>query len=80
MGIRHPTQESKNEIVHTIMNELEHIAKSEETWLDWNEPTTRKYVQGIVDKGYNAPGCRSVLIPQGYCVGKCWRYNDDIKN
>ena len=77
MGIRHPTQESKNEIVHTIMNELEHIAKNEETWLDWNEPTTRKYVQGIVDKGYNAPGCRSVLIPQGYCVGKCWRYNDD---
>ena len=48
--------------------------KNEDIWLEWHEPTTRKHVEFIVRGGYHAPGCKSVLIPQGYCRGKCWRF------
>jgi len=74
MGERHITQEQQNEIVEIIMKEFETIASNDGIWLDWHEPTTRRYVKGIVANGYHAPGCKTVLIPQGYCPGKCWRY------
>ena len=74
MGERDLPQEKQNEIVEIIMKEFAAIAEHENVWLDWDEGTTRRYVQGIVSKGYHAPGCKSVLIPQGYCPGKCWRY------
>jgi len=74
MGERELPIEKKAEIVEIIMKEFETIASNDEVWLDWDEPTTRRYVAGIVDNGYHAPGCKTVLIPQGYCPGKCWRY------
>ena len=58
------------------MDELKIIASHEEIWLDWDENITESYVAGIVNKGYHAAGCQSTLIPQGYCVGKCWRYHE----
>jgi hypothetical protein len=58
------------------MTELEHIASKDDVWLDWDYNKTKNYVWGIVNKGYNAPSCYNVLIPQGYCVGKCWRYHE----
>ena len=74
MGERELTQGNKDEILEIIINEFKTISSNENVWLDWDEQTTRGYVRGIVDKGYHAPGCKSVLIPQGYCPGKCWRY------
>jgi hypothetical protein len=74
MGERELNQESKDEIVEIIMKEFIQIASHEDVWLDWNETVTRRYTRGIVNKGYHAPGCKSKLIPQGYCPGKCWRY------
>tara|TARA_R110000824_G_scaffold283693_2_gene472039 strand:- start:2330 stop:3271 length:942 start_codon:yes stop_codon:yes gene_type:complete len=74
MGERELSQENKNETVEIIMNEFKEIASHDNIWLDWDENITRRYTVGIVDKGYHAPGCKSKLIPQGYCPGKCWRY------
>jgi len=65
--------EQQEELINTIMSELQVIASQDEIWLDWDERITRKYVAGIVSKGYDATSCKT-LIPQGYCVGKCWRY------
>jgi len=76
IGERDIKIEQKKEITKTIMNELKVIASHEEIWLDWDEHITEKYVAGIVNKGYHAAGCQTTLIPQGYCVGKCWRYNE----
>ena len=76
MGKRELSQENKDEIVEIIMNEFKEIASHEDVWLDWDEIITRRYTVGIVDKGYHAPGCKSKLIPQGYCPGKCWRYSE----
>jgi virulence-associated protein VapD len=76
LGIRDVTPEKRKEIVHLIMEELKVVASKPEMWLDWDESVTRKHVEWIVNKGYNAPGCNSVLIPSGYCVGKCWRYHE----
>ena len=70
------SSEQNDQIHKTIMDELEVIASQEDVWLDWDSRTSSKYVRGIVDKGYNAPSCSNVLIPQGYCIGKCWRYYD----
>ena len=62
-------------VISEIMNELKSIKGLGQTiWLDWNETLTRKYVTGIVKKGYNAPSCSDILIPEGYCIGKCWRF------
>lgn len=74
MGEREIDAEQKQKLVDVIMNELETIASQDDIWLDWDERKTRGYVKGIVNKGYHAPGCNTVLIPQGYCPGKCWRY------
>ena len=76
LGERNIAIEQREQVHTTIMNELETIASKEDIWLDWDSNTTSKYVRGIVDKGYNAPSCSNVLIPQGYCIGKCWRYYD----
>jgi len=75
LGERNITRQKKEEIMDMIMSEFEHIANSKpDVWGDWNEQVTRGYLRGVVEKGYNAPGCKNVLIPQGYCIGKCWRY------
>jgi hypothetical protein len=74
MRERNLSNENNKEILETIMKEFEFIKDNEDVWLDWDESVTRKYTKGIIDGGYHAPGCKSVLIPQGYCVGKCWRY------
>lgn len=76
LGERELTHEKKHEITNSIMDELKIIASVDDIWLDWDEVKTRRYVSGIVNKGYHAAGCKSVLIPQGYCVGKCWRYHE----
>ena len=76
LGQRDIKIEQKKEITKTIMNELKVIASHNEIWLDWDEQITERYVEGIVNKGYHAAGCQSTLIPQGYCVGKCWRYHE----
>tara|TARA_R110000751_G_scaffold108834_2_gene205600 strand:+ start:1436 stop:2299 length:864 start_codon:yes stop_codon:yes gene_type:complete len=76
LGQREVKNEQKGEIIKTIMDELKIIASHEEIWLDWDENITESYVAGIVNKGYHAAGCQSTLIPQGYCVGKCWRYHE----
>jgi len=65
--------EQQTELINTVMSELKTIASQDEIWLDWDEQVTRKYVTGIVSKGYHAPSCNT-LIAQGHCIGKCWRY------
>jgi len=74
MGERHIEPAQQQEMVEIIMKEFKAISSNEDIWLDWHEPTTRKHVEFIVRGGYHAPGCKSVLIPQGYCPGKCWRF------
>ena len=76
MGQREIPLEQKKEVANQIMEELKKIASHDNIWLDWDEYITKNYVWGIVNKGYNAPSCSKVLIPQGYCVGKCWRYGE----
>ncbi len=77
IGQREISLEAQNQIIAKIMEEFREIANVDGIWLDWDESKTRGHVEYIVSRGYNAPGCRSVLIPQGYCIGKCWRYNDE---
>ena len=77
IGERHIGLPQQEKIVSMIMDELETIAEKPGIWLDWNRGLSEKYVRGIVQKGYHAPGCESVLIPQGYCIGRCWRYPDE---
>jgi hypothetical protein len=74
IGERELTSEKNKELVEIIMKELEAIASKEEVWLDWDYNVTKKHVIFIVSGGYHAPSCEGILIPQGYCVGKCWRY------
>ena len=76
LGIRELSTEQQEEIVNSIMGELEHLASLPDMWLDWDANVTRRNVAWIVKKGYHAPGCKNSLIPQGYCVGKCWRYHE----
>jgi hypothetical protein len=78
-GERSIPLDKQDEITEMIMTELETIADRDGIWQDWDERKTRHYVEGIVRKGYHSPGCESVLIPQGYCIGKCWRYPDDAE-
>ena len=77
IGQREISLEAQNQIIAKIMEEFREISSVDGIWLDWDESKTRGHVEYIVSRGYNAPGCRSVLIPQGYCIGKCWRYNDE---
>ena len=67
--------EDKNKILDAIVNEIRHLVETnEEIWLDWNERETRKHAKFTVFGNYSSPHCKTVLIPNGYCVGKCWRY------
>jgi len=71
------TKESKEKVLNTIVDEIERIVESsDEVWLDWDKETTRKHARFTVFGNYNAPNCKTKLIPEGYCVGKCWRYPD----
>ena len=76
LGVRDVCSDQQEEIVNSIMSELEYLASKENMWLDWDEKVTKKHVEWIVSKGYHAPSCNGSLIPQGYCVGKCWRYHE----
>ena len=67
-------QKIKLELCETILNEIRNIANNEEVWLDWDEAETKRHVNYIVNGGYNAPHCKTQLIPKGYCIGRCWRY------
>lgn len=66
--------ERKQEVVEIIMSEYKAISSREQVWLDWDEEITRKHVWFAVNGGYHAPSCKEKLIPQGLCVGRCWRY------
>ena len=67
--------EDKNKILDAIVEEIKHLVETnEEIWLDWDERETRKHARFTVHGNYNSPHCKTVLIPNGYCVGKCWRY------
>ena len=77
LGVREIDDKSKKEISERIMKELKTIASEDDIWLDWDERKTKSHVDFIVNRGYHAPSCKGVLIPQGYCVGKCWRYHDE---
>lgn len=76
MGEREITVEKQEEIIQIIMKELETIASNDEVWMDWNKSVTEKHVRFAVNGGYHAPSCKGKLIPQGYCIGKCWRYSE----
>jgi len=77
LGVREVNEDAKKQIADTIMEELKTIASEDDIWLDWDERKTKSHVDFIVNRGYHAPSCKGVLIPQGYCVGKCWRYHDE---
>ena len=80
IGEREVSYQNQNQIIDRIMKEFNTISEIDGVWLDWDESTTRGHVEWIVRKGYHAPGCETVLIPQGYCIGKCWRYQDVTEN
>jgi hypothetical protein len=73
LGQRHLPVAEQDAVHNTIMDELEHIASKENVWLDWNAETTRYHTRYIVEGGYHAPSCNT-LICKGYCPAKCWRY------
>jgi len=74
LGEREIDANKKEEVVSIIMKELKTIADKPNVWLDWNESVTENHVRFVVNGGYHAPSCKDKLIPQGYCIGKCWRY------
>ena len=76
IGERNLEANEEDEIAEIIFQEFKAIASRENVWLDWDENITKRYINGIVRKGYHAPGCKSILIPQGFCIGKCWRYSE----
>lgn len=73
LGQRHVSVNDQAVILNSIMAELENIAGRENVWLDWDEETTRFHTRYIVEGGYHAPSC-GTLISKGYCTAKCWRY------
>ena len=69
------TTEQKQQVLDVIVSEIKDLVeKNEGIWLDWNEYETRKHARFTVFGNYKTPHCKTVLIPDGYCVGKCWRY------
>ena len=69
------TTAEKQKVLDIIVKEIKELVKSnEEIWLDWDEYETRKHARFTVFGNYKTPFCKTVLIPDGYCVGKCWRY------
>jgi hypothetical protein len=74
IGERELTEDKQEVIIQIIMNEIKSIVSHDGVWLDWDENVTLKNVRWMVSKGYHAPSCEAILVPQGYCIGKCWRY------
>tara|TARA_R110002167_G_scaffold3375_1_gene16381 strand:- start:4054 stop:4995 length:942 start_codon:yes stop_codon:yes gene_type:complete len=74
IGERELTPDKQEAIIQIIMNEIKSIVAHDGVWLDWDENVTLKNVRWMVSKGYHAPSCEAILVPQGYCIGKCWRY------
>mgnify|MGYP005988234149 FL=1 len=69
------TTEQKQQVLEIIVEEIKNLVETNEgIWLDWNEYETRKHARFTVFGNYKTPFCKTVLIPDGYCVGKCWRY------
>ena len=69
------SKEDKDKILDAIVDEIRNLVETnKEIWLDWNENETRKHARFTVHGNYSSPHCKTVLIPNGYCVGKCWRY------
>ena len=74
------TNEDKQKVLDLIVEEIKTVfGESDEVWLDWNEQETRKHARFTVFNNYNTPHCKSKLIPEGYCIGKCWRYPEEKK-
>jgi hypothetical protein len=72
--------QDKNTVLDKIVEEIKLIAENnEEVWLDWDERETRKHARFTVHGNYKAPYCKTKLIPEGYCIGRCWRYPDYIE-
>ena len=59
-----------------MVEELERVfADSDSTWLDWDKNQTKKHAKFTVFNNYNPPHWDK-LISEGFCVGKCWRFQD----
>lgn len=74
--------EQKNEVLDLIIEEIEKIASIDGVWLDWDKSTTKRHAKFTVHGNYKTPNCKTKLIPEGYCVGRCWRYPnylDEVK-
>ena len=70
------TEEQKKEVLDRVIDEIERIASIDGVWLDWDKATTRRHAKFTVFGNYKTPNCKTKLIPEGYCVGRCWRYPD----
>lgn len=71
------TQEDKQFVLDRIVEEIKTVfGEKEDVWLDWDERTTRKHAKFTVFNNYKTPNCKTKLIPEGYCIGRCWRYPD----
>ena len=69
------TMEEKKKVHELVVEELERVfADSDTVWLDWDKGETMKHSKFTVYNNYNTPHCDR-LISEGFCVGKCWRYN-----
>ena len=69
--------EDKQYVLDRTVEEIKTVfGEKEEVWLDWDEATTRKHAKFTVFNNYKTPNCKTKLIPEGYCIGKCWRYPD----
>tara|TARA_R100001440_G_scaffold22583_1_gene36834 strand:+ start:24899 stop:25891 length:993 start_codon:yes stop_codon:yes gene_type:complete len=70
-------QEDKQFVLDRIVEEIKTVfGIKEDVWLDWDERTTRKHAKFTVFNNYKTPNCKTKLIPEGYCIGRCWRYPD----
>lgn len=69
--------QDKQSVLDRIVKEIKTVfGEREDVWLDWDERTTRKHAKFTVFGNYKTPNCKSKLIPEGYCIGRCWRYPD----
>lgn len=67
--------EDKQAVLDRVVLEIKNVfGEHEDVWLDWDEATTRKHAKFTVFGNYKTPNCKTKLIPEGYCVGRCWRY------
>ena len=75
------SNQDKEAILDKVVEEIKSIVESnDEVWLDWDEHETRKHAKFTVHGNYKAPYCRTKLIPEGYCIGRCWRYPDYLES